>query len=251
MGPDMLTECLKCKNKTCDYIASKGLLECLKHLHENGCPWDEEVFAIASYNGHIECLKYLHENGCPWYENVCYDVVEKGNIECLMYLHQRGYPCYSWVAGHAAYNGHLDCLVYLHKNKCPLDIFTMNLAAKNGHLECLKYLYENGCPVNQYTCHTAAKNGHLACLKYLYENGSYFKCSEDFFENNISDEIVLWYYMYIEQDLKNKYTIIYHNKVKLIQKAWLMHYYSPFTKSGMSRLERDINSTISFMNDNT
>jgi len=45
--------------------AKNGHLKCLKYLHKNGCPWDEDACAYASKNGHLECLRHLHENECP------------------------------------------------------------------------------------------------------------------------------------------------------------------------------------------
>ena len=58
-----ITFCNECK---CPNDAAKnGHLECLKYLHENGCPWDKWSCEFASKNGHLEILKYLHENGCP------------------------------------------------------------------------------------------------------------------------------------------------------------------------------------------
>ena len=38
----------------------------LKYLHENGCPWNEEVCEEAAANGDLDILKYARENGCPW-----------------------------------------------------------------------------------------------------------------------------------------------------------------------------------------
>jgi len=49
----------------CDAAAYGGHLECLKYLHENGCPWDKRACASAAGGGHLECMKYLRENGCP------------------------------------------------------------------------------------------------------------------------------------------------------------------------------------------
>jgi hypothetical protein len=71
--------------------ASSGKLDCLKYLHENGCPWDEETCSDAATR-YIECLKYAHENGCPWEETTCIQAAIHGNIECLKYAHQNGCP---------------------------------------------------------------------------------------------------------------------------------------------------------------
>ena len=51
--------------------AEGGHLECVKYMHEIGCPWDEDTCYAAAKGGHLECLKYLHENGCPWDERTC------------------------------------------------------------------------------------------------------------------------------------------------------------------------------------
>jgi len=42
------------------------LLDILKYLHENGCPWNEFTRYCAMVNGHLDILQYLHENECPW-----------------------------------------------------------------------------------------------------------------------------------------------------------------------------------------
>ena len=59
--------------------AAFNRLECLKYLHENGCPWDGETCSYAvkmdllrcrwdevPSNGRLKCLQYANENGCPW-----------------------------------------------------------------------------------------------------------------------------------------------------------------------------------------
>src|SRR6185295_9409014 len=55
---------------TTKQIVRQGDLEILKYLRspdsEKPCPWDESTAAWAAHEGHLECLKYLHENGCPW-----------------------------------------------------------------------------------------------------------------------------------------------------------------------------------------
>ena len=48
----------------CALAAERGHLECLKYLHENGCPWTDLACSHAAVNDHLACLKYLHQNGC-------------------------------------------------------------------------------------------------------------------------------------------------------------------------------------------
>ena len=100
-----------------DYVVFSDL-ECLKYLHENGCPWDEGT-CLGAAHGRLDCLKYAREKGCPWDEVTC---------------------------SAAALHGQLECLKYAHENGCPWDEKTCSLAAENGQLECLKYAHENGCP---------------------------------------------------------------------------------------------------------
>ena len=115
--------------------ALAGHLECVKYLHENGCPLDEDTCYAAAKGGHLECVKYLHENGCPWDERTCTK---------------------------AAKGGHLECLRYARENGCPWDEETCEAAAEFGNLECLNYAFENGCPWDEETCARAAEG----CLLY-------------------------------------------------------------------------------------
>ena len=184
--------------------AKNGDLECLKYLHENGCPWDADATRMAAAHGHLECFKYLHENGCPWENETLLEAqnlaAEHGYLECLKYIHENGCPLNWQAAKSAATFGHLECLKYLHENgcdkewssftygftqrannfeclkylhnnRCPWDERVTEDAAFIGKLECLKYLHENGCPWNERATRQAAGNGHLECLKYLHKNG--------------------------------------------------------------------------------
>jgi hypothetical protein len=36
----------------------------LQWLHENGCPWDEEVWAYAWGNGHTAIIEWAEAHGC-------------------------------------------------------------------------------------------------------------------------------------------------------------------------------------------
>ena len=47
--------------------------------------WDNWTCYIVVINGHLECLRYLHENGCPWDEGICADAARNRHLECLKY----------------------------------------------------------------------------------------------------------------------------------------------------------------------
>ena len=159
------------KNICCNTI-KYGRLECLKYVHENGCPWDSyEYCELSALYGQLECLKYLHENGCPWNEKTCIAAASKGHLECLKYAHENDCLWNAETCSVAAEKGHLECLKYAHENDC--SWFTEKIcyiAASNGHLECLKYAHENGCLLSDDIIKIVTKNGYLDCLKYVYEN---------------------------------------------------------------------------------
>lgn len=58
-------EHLQCSRQDVASAASRGHLECLQILHQNGCPWDFWTCAYAAEYGHLDCLQYALENGCP------------------------------------------------------------------------------------------------------------------------------------------------------------------------------------------
>ena len=64
-----------------------GALDCLAHLHSNGCEWDDSTVEKAATNRDLECLKYAVENGCPWGPQACVMAYEMERMECLQYSH--------------------------------------------------------------------------------------------------------------------------------------------------------------------
>lgn len=63
------------------YAACWGELLLLQFAMRRGCNTKSVCFAAAS-TGHFECLKWLHEQGCPW--NTC----DKAAAECLKYARE-------------------------------------------------------------------------------------------------------------------------------------------------------------------
>lgn len=70
----------------------QSYLQCLKYVHENGCPWDSNLCTEAGQRGHLVCLTYAHEHGCPWNEKTYRATAEGGHIACLKYVHMNGCP---------------------------------------------------------------------------------------------------------------------------------------------------------------
>ena len=48
----------------------EGNLELLEFLRERKDVLGMKTCSWAAHNGHLECLKYAHENGCPWDEDL-------------------------------------------------------------------------------------------------------------------------------------------------------------------------------------
>ena len=164
--------CVIHKKPTCWIAAKIGHLECLRYLHEHGCPWDSMTCSSAASRGHLECLKYAHEHGCPWDSYTCYYAAIGGRFECLKYAHEHGCSWNLLTSSGAASEGHLECLKYAHEHGCPWDAKTCCYAAACGHLECLVYAHEHGCPWDAFACIYASANGHFECLKYAHVHGA-------------------------------------------------------------------------------
>lgn len=72
---------------------SGNQVHCLRYLHAVAPGiWDETLCAFAAKEDSIDCLRYLHENGCPWSAETTFSALMEGNLECLSYAHQHGCP---------------------------------------------------------------------------------------------------------------------------------------------------------------
>ena len=126
----------------CQAAARSGLLEELKVLLSNGCPWDRSTCSGAARGGHLEVLQWLRSKGCPWDE---------------------------WTCSRAARGGHLEVLQWARASECPWDENTCSGAASEGHLEVLQWVRANGCPWDDNELFLAAENGHETVVRALIE----------------------------------------------------------------------------------
>jgi hypothetical protein len=68
------------------YAAEEGNLDCLRLLHEKGCPCNTQAILFAVEEGNLDCVKYLHEQGCPWSEELLLIYASRScNPDCQMY----------------------------------------------------------------------------------------------------------------------------------------------------------------------
>jgi hypothetical protein len=77
--------------------------------------------SLSATQNHIDCLKYLHENGCPWHPDTTNVAAENGNLDCLIYAHENGCPWHIDTVNSAAMAGHIDCALYASKNDAYYD----------------------------------------------------------------------------------------------------------------------------------
>ena len=68
-------------------MASSDEATALARLRERAGAFTASDCEEAASNGQLECLKYLHEHGCPWDKDECIDAaLAYGNTACLTYM---------------------------------------------------------------------------------------------------------------------------------------------------------------------
>lgn len=106
-------------------IVSRGDLFLLQRIHTNykklkvAIPWTFGTAAIAAKNGNIDCLKYLHEQGCPLTAHSTTNAAEQGHLDCLIYLHENNCKWTSSAYKGAVKKNRTSCISYLVDNECP------------------------------------------------------------------------------------------------------------------------------------
>ena len=126
----------------CAAAARSGLLEELKVLRADGCPWDWQTCRAAAKGGHLEVLQWLRANDCPWDEDMCEGAAEGGHLEVLQWAHANGCPWSEDTCANAAAGGHLEVLQWAHANGCPWSEEELYMAAKKGHEMIVRFLIE-------------------------------------------------------------------------------------------------------------
>ena len=56
----------------------------------NPAPWDSDTCSSAASRGHLEVLKWLRENGCEWNSSTCNNAALEGHLEVLKWAHENG-----------------------------------------------------------------------------------------------------------------------------------------------------------------
>ena len=162
--------------RICSYAAKGGHLGVLQWLRRQTppCPWDYHSCSYAAQGGHLEILQWLRAQGCPWDYNTCSDAAWEGHLEILQWARAQDPPCpWGGACSSAAWKGRVDVLEWLRAQDppCPWDRFTCIHAAERGHLEVLQWARAQGCPWDEGTCRAAAQAGNLEILQWLRARG--------------------------------------------------------------------------------
>jgi hypothetical protein len=151
-------------------VAFLGSGEMLAWAKENGCPWEEDVCAIAAMHGQLEALQRARELDCPWKVMTAHNAALGGHLEVLQWVRAQGCEWNTSTCSDAAAGGHLNVLQWLTEQGCPWNVGTCTSAAKNGHVEVFHWARENGCE-----CHSpdmfrhAAIGGNVELVAWLFE----------------------------------------------------------------------------------
>lgn len=141
---------------------------CMRRLHEQGVPWDEDTCGVAADRGDLESLTYAHEHGCPWYDATTYWAAEQGELACLVYAHEHGCPWHEDTACIAALEQNWSCWTYATLNGARWVSRVLECHTENGWWERIKYAMDTNRPINAVELlRIAAKNGRLDVLKLL------------------------------------------------------------------------------------
>lgn len=135
----------------CTIVAKRGLLNCLKLLHNFGGVWDTWATSSAVHGGHLDCLQYLHENGCPWDAQTTRGAALSGHVDCLRFAIKFGCPYLSTLLIDAASAVTIVCLQYLIEDELMgMDessaIYMSAFSA--GRYKNMQYLFDIGCSIS-------------------------------------------------------------------------------------------------------
>jgi len=166
----------QCDADTMCSSARHGTYDCMKFLHEIGCPWDESCIYESASTGHVECLHFALEKGCTWSNQAAYIAAAKGHVSCVreFVLRNANTEFLAKLSHVAAAHGQLSVLQYMRPFDCQWDHLAVIYSSKAGSVECLEYLHsENLFFYGETVNIVAACHGHLDCLKYAVERGCF------------------------------------------------------------------------------
>jgi len=129
------------------FVCARGDFKCLQLLHSKGYECIDKTLEYAAIGGNMDCFKYLIKHNCPRTDAVCNKIVEGKNptIEFLEYAMSVGFEINPSVCFSATKRGRLDILKFAH-SKNPdfkFDINYRTLAGRRLYIDCLEYILEH------------------------------------------------------------------------------------------------------------
>lgn len=175
--------------------AHAGNLAVMKLLLSRGATFANRrkpMVAIAASRGHLDTIRWLHDQGCEL------DALSRSGTSALMHAAAKGHKhVLTWLAkkgcdlnrtnndGDTALSlaceyGRRSIVKWLIKHGADVShtnrygLFPLSLAASNGHVSLIEWLLANGCPLEtrhypmrSVTMTTAARHGQLKVVQYL------------------------------------------------------------------------------------
>lgn len=100
----------------------------------------KEDFSFAVTSGNLQVVKNLHNNKCPYDENICSLALENENYEILEWLVSEKYPVNNNLCKLAGVCADLDILFWIHNNDCQCDKDTCLYEIMKDNYEVMKWL---------------------------------------------------------------------------------------------------------------
>ena len=177
------------------YDTENKVLESIKWLKEQGCPWGPETFQNAAEIGILQNMKWLREKGCPWNEETFYKAAENGNLDNMKWLREEGCPWNEQTFNIAVrVSKNLENLEWLKAQRCPWNKEILFWAIWNSshYLEVMQWLLENGCIWNYEVFCTIVQDSDIYLFRPLVEDGCITSEEyEEFFSHAVRDGIIL------------------------------------------------------------
>ena len=103
------------------------LIQFIRYLHENECPWDTRTCSYAARGGFLNCLAYVTTSFLPSFLPfpllLLLSLLSSPLLSSLLYFHR-----------------------YAHEHGCAWDALTYEAAKRSHHPGCLEYARQHGCP---------------------------------------------------------------------------------------------------------
>lgn len=144
------------------HAAALPLVDCLRYLHENNCPWDESTLSNAVSHGRHHNLRFALERECPRGDDLVRIAAQSDNIACLLQLVEEGL--------------YMDETVFI-------------AALLKGDPNRMKHLLDQGCPYLQARFNDSDESKVWYNSVYVPRNVGFLSCVETAVERGwIPDE---------------------------------------------------------------